>query len=135
MDFIPITDFFSFFFSDIIDNRELFSQTAKKDYTGFRPMGTKAGEYRIQHEDYENSVFEFYDVRPTFCPGFFSTGGSMLQEPNTKVETHTLLSQFHRSVLSLPGNVQHAKIQKLPQEAGMLCHFFHRRRFFYRGHG
>ena len=114
---------------DIIDNRELFSQTAKKDYTGFRPLGTKAGEYRIQHEDYENSVFEFYDVRYSFC------GCSSLQKPSSQ-EIHTEAKTHSLSPCTLClGNLQYAEIQKLPQETGMLRHLFHWRRFFHRGHG
>ena len=50
---------------DIIDNHDLFTQIAQRDYISFKPMGTKVSEYRINGEGAENSVFEFYHVNAT----------------------------------------------------------------------
>lgn len=50
---------------DIIDNHDLFTQIAQRDYISFKPMGTKVSEYRSNAEGAENSVFEFYHVTIT----------------------------------------------------------------------
>lgn len=52
----------SSFVIDIIDNHDKFTEIAQRDGATFKPMGTKVGEYTIEHEGAENSVFEFYQV-------------------------------------------------------------------------
>ncbi|KAG0337426.1 histone acetyltransferase 1 [Podila horticola] len=83
---------------DIIDNHDKFTEIAQTDGATFKPMGTKVGEYTIEHEGAENSVFEFYQANfntPRFqeyhkrmqCFSiFFIEGASFIEDNDDKWE-------------------------------------------------
>ncbi|KAF9983168.1 histone acetyltransferase 1 [Modicella reniformis] len=90
---------------DIIDNHDLFTQIAQRDYNEFRPMGTKVAEYRIAREGAENSVFEFYQATfetPRFLEYhkrlqcfaiFFIEGASFIEDTDNKWEIRLLFER------------------------------------------
>ncbi|KAI8361060.1 histone acetyltransferase type B catalytic subunit [Mortierella sp. GBAus27b] len=94
---------------DITDNPDMFSQTAQKDHNEFRPMGTKVGEYRIDREGSENSVFEFYQANfdtPRFkdyhkrlqCFAiFFIEGASFIEDTDDKWEARLLFERVSKN--------------------------------------
>ncbi|KAF9421312.1 histone acetyltransferase 1 [Podila epigama] len=91
--------------SDIIDNREKFMEIAHRDYTAFKPMGTKVGEYRVDHAGAENSVFEFYQAKfdtPRFREYhkrmqcftiFFIEGASFIEDDDEKWEVRMVFEK------------------------------------------
>ncbi|KAF8931192.1 acyl-CoA N-acyltransferase [Dissophora ornata] len=91
--------------SDIIDNHDRFIQIAQRDYTEFRPMGTKVAEYRVNAEGTENSVFEFYQAKfdtPRFLEYhrrlqcfavFFIEGASFIEDTDEKWEIRLLFER------------------------------------------
>ncbi|KAI1316151.1 histone acetyltransferase 1 [Mortierella claussenii] len=91
--------------SDIIDNHDLFTQIAQRDYSEFKPMGAKVGEYRADHELYENSTFEFYQAKfdtPRFLEHhrrmqcfaiFFIEGASFIEDTDEKWEVRMLFEK------------------------------------------
>ncbi|KAG0324593.1 histone acetyltransferase 1 [Dissophora globulifera] len=92
---------------DIIDNHDVFTQIAQRDYTEFKPMGTKVAEYRINHEGAENSVFESYQANfntPRFLEYhrrlqcfaiFFIEGASFIEDTDEKWEVRLLFERLN----------------------------------------
>ncbi|KAG9061586.1 histone acetyltransferase 1 [Linnemannia hyalina] len=90
---------------DIIDNHDLFTQIAQRDYISFKPMGTKVSEYRSNAEGAENSVFEFYHCNfdtPRFLEFhkrmqcfaiFFIEGASIIEDTDEKWEARLLFER------------------------------------------
>ncbi|KAF9432865.1 histone acetyltransferase 1 [Entomortierella beljakovae] len=94
---------------DIIDNHDLFTQIAQRDYDEFKPMGTKVGEYQSNHEGAEDSIFEFYQAKfstPRFLEYhkrlqcfaiFFIEGASFVEDTDEKWEIRLLFEKVNNN--------------------------------------
>ncbi|KAF8976442.1 histone acetyltransferase 1 [Entomortierella lignicola] len=95
--------------TDIIDNHDLFTQIAQRDYKEFKPMGTKVGEYTSNSEGAEDSVFEFYQAKfdtPRFLEyhkrlqcfaTFFIEGASFIEDTDEKWEIRLLFERVNEN--------------------------------------